>query len=206
MKKFLKFAALFSLSFCTILFAACSPTTPPDNFTVSAHVAKVEGLSVGVSQTTTKFEFDEIDNEAGKTEGRVNLFGHLGELDMISITVSGEISKVDADEHAVFVEAGGGYYTDYFELRIKLPSGATKYGVIHGLPEIDLTDMDDMLVNGYFVVHVQWLLLGADGWQFNGNTTTNDGFMAFAFADANDQIVQRYFIRTINQLTFVEQA
>lgn len=181
------------------------------NWGVNASIAKVPGITVTVDPMTTKKLFS-LDN--GDSEARVNQFAKYGELDQITINVSGEVSRADCIENAQPRDSQGNaiegdavvnYYTDFFQFKLRLPENATKLGVSDGLPAKPVAEIEN-IENGYLIENVQWLLGGADqtNWSICGNATTNDGYFYYAFYNDEDELVAQYFVRVVYDVTFVD--
>ena len=174
---------------------------------VSERIANIGGITVVLGENTT------VDGK--DLASRNELYGNLGELKQINITVSGTVSRAECDEKAIPMNAGEiveddaspiGYYTDFFEMKILVPEGATKYGYIDGNPqkldqEIGLVDE-----NGYFSESVQWLLGAADksSWNTCGKADTQDGYFYYKFLNDSDEIVDQFFVRVVYDVTFVD--
>ena len=191
---------------CLFLLTACGGDDPRAKADVNN--AKVDGITVTVNETTKK-TFTEEDG------ARFTQFGKYGELDQISVTVSGTVSKADCTENATAMDANGNvieagsetpvsYYTDFFTLYLLVPEGATQYGVSDGLPAGPVEELGEVK-DGYVAVETQWLLNSAtDGWQICGNTTTNDGYFYYSFNDAEGEVVEEFFVRVAYDVTFVD--
>lgn len=193
------------------LFAmtACGETPKPD-VKVSTSLAKIDGISVTVGETTTK-EFVEGED----SEGRVNLYGDLGELKQYTINVSGEVSIAECNEKAIAMNDGNvveddstpiGYYTDFFEMKFLAPEGATKVGYIDGNSQKLDTEIGTLDEDGYYTESVQWLLGNTDktNWNTCGNADTQDGYFYFKFLNDEDKIVDHFFVKVVYDVEFVD--
>lgn len=196
------------LAVCSILFVACGSTP---NYQVDSSMAKVSGITVTVDQETTKKAFS---TENGDSEARVNQFGKYGELDQITVRVSGEVSRADCVENAQAKDANGNdvtadtavnYYTDFFQFKLKINDDATKLEVSDGLPAKPIAEIENVK-DGYYVENVQWLLGDANqsNWQICGNATTNDGYFYYGFYNDADEVVAQYFVHVVYNVTFVD--
>lgn len=191
---------------CAFVLAACGKA----DFKVDANVAKVDGITVTVDKELTKKQFSTAN---GDSQGRVDQFGGLGELDQVTVRVSGTVSRADCDENAVARNAKGeevgtgeavSYYTDYFELKILVPKGATQYKTSDGLPARPVAELENVK-DGYYVENVQWLLGDANkaNWSICGVASTNDGYFYYAFLDDNGDVVKQFFVRVVYDVEFV---
>ena len=181
------------------------------DFQVDASIAKVDGVTVTVDKELTKKQFS-TDN--GDSQGRVDLYGELGELDQVTVRVSGTVSKADCDENALARNAQGeevgqgetvNYYIDYFELKILIPKDATQFKTTDGLPAKPVAELENT-ENGYVVENVQLLLGDANktSWSICGVASTNDGYFYYAFLDDNNEIVKQFFVRVVYDVEFVD--
>lgn len=196
------------VALCAVLFVACGDD--PAKFSVDGSIAEVSGITVKVDKDMTKKTFS-IEN--GDSVARVNQFAKYGELDLITIRVSGTVSKADCVENAQAKDANGddatasniNYYTDYFQFKLQLPKGATKLDVSDGLPAKPITEITN-IEDGYLVEKVQWLLgdATATNWSICGNATTNDGYFYYGFYnDTDEEPVAEYFVRVVYDVEFV---
>lgn len=195
---------------CAVLFVACGGNK--DNYSVDASIANVDGITVTVDKDTTKKAFSTAN---GDSEARVNQFAKYGELDQITIRVSGTVSRADCVENASARDGNGdpvaeggvvNYYTDFFEFKLKIADDATKLDVADGLPAQPISEIENVK-DGYMVEKVQWLLGDANqsNWQICGNATTNDGYFYYGFYnDTDEEPVAEYFVRVVYDVEFVD--
>lgn len=191
---------------CMFLLAACGGKA---DFKVDASIAKVDGITVTLDKELTKKEFS-TDN--GDSQSRVDTFGDLGELDLVTIRVSGTVSRADCDENATAMNAEGDvvaegetvvYYTDVFELKMLVPKDATKYYTKDGLPAKEIAELENV-EDGYIVEKVQWLLGDANKtWNICGSADTNDGYFYYSFLNDSDEVVKEFFVRVVYDVEFV---
>ncbi len=191
---------------CMFLLSACGKA----DFKADASIAKVSGITVSVDDEIVKKQFSTAN---GDSAGRVAKYEGYGELDQVTINVSGTVSRADCEANALARNANGdpvgadeavNYYTDYFEFSMLIPDGATKYKVDDGLPAKDIAELDNV-EKGYVVENVQWLLGGADktGWSICGVADTNDGYFYYAFLNNSDEVVKEFFVRVVYDVEFV---
>lgn len=191
---------------CLMLFTACGEK---DEAKVDASIAKVDGITVTLNETTKK-QFTAKDDSAARFEQ----FGKYGELDQINIKVSGTVSKADCAKNATAMDATGtpvseskqpvNYYTDFFQLSLLIPEGATQFATSDGLPAKPVSDIEN-IKDGYVIENVQWLLADANGenWNICGNATTKDGYFYYQFLDDNNEVVDEFFVHVVYDVDFV---
>lgn len=213
-KKILTILACFVFVFVGgFALTACGdeeePTPQPaPEVMVSESIAQIDGITVALGENTTKKFEDGVD-----LANRVSLYGSLGELKQINVTVSGTVSRAECDEKAIAMNDGNvveddsavGYYTDFFEMRFLVPEGATKVGFIDGNSQ-KLDQEIGNVENGYYAESVQWLLGTADksSWNTCGNADTQDGYFYYKFLNDSDEIVDQFFVCVTYDVTFVD--
>lgn len=182
------------------------------DYKINTSVTKVQGVNITLDNNVGKKLFS---TENGDSESRVNQFAKYGELDVVTINVTGTVSIENCVQYATAMDANGNpvtsnesevnYYTDFFELSMKIPADATKYQVSDGLPAKDIAELENVK-DGYVVENTQWLLGGADktGWTICGTATTNDGYFYYAFLDDNDEVVKEFFVRVVYDVEFTD--
>ena len=96
------------------------------------------------------------------------------------------------------------YYTDFFQLSLLIPEGATQFATSDGLPAKPVSDIEN-IKDGYVIENVQWLLADANGenWNICGNATTNDGYFYYKFLDDNNKVVDEFFVHVVYDVDFV---
>lgn len=195
---------IVGILFCVFAFVGCGAPT----YKVDGSVAKVQGVTFSVSQELGKKQFGETDSAA-----RQEKFGTETEYDVITFSVKGTVKESDCAKNATACDSDGNvvdgegvvnYYTDYFEMSIKIPENVKKIATIDGLPAKGIEELGDRVKDGYYVEKVQWLLGGADktGWTICGNAETKDGFFKTEFLDKNDEVVATYLVRVVYDVTF----
>lgn len=208
LKNFAKTMLVFAFIVpCMILLSACGKS----EFKVDASVAKVGGITVKLDKELTKKQFS-TDN--GDSAGRVSKYGDLGELDQVTVRVGGTVSVADCLENATGMNETDGvvtgdqvatYYTDFFELKMLIPDGATQFKVDDGLPAKPVSELENT-EGDYVVEKVQWLLSDANqsSWNICGVADTNDGYFYYAFLDDNAEVVKQFFVRVVYDVEFVD--
>ena len=196
-------AAMFALT-------ACGGSNPKAEVKVSTSLAEIDGISVSVGEKTTKEFVEGVD-----AEGRVALYGNLGELTQYTIYVSGTVSIAECNEKAIAMNDGNvvedastpiGYYTDFFEMKFLVPEGATKVGFIDGNSQKIDSEIGNVDSDGYYSESVQWLLGTADkaSWNTCGNAETQDGYFYYKFLNDENEIVDQFFVRVVYDVEFVD--
>ena len=192
---------------CLLLLTACGGGKPEAK--VDASIANVEGITVTLEKTTRK-EFKEGEDSAT----RVEQFAQYGELDQINVLVSGTVSKADCDANATAMDSEGNpvvdgsdtpinYYTDFFELQLLIPDGATMFLASDGLPAKPVAEIENV-ENGYVIVETQWLLGNPGSWNICGNAETQDGYFYYSFIDDSGEVVDEFFVRVAYDVEFVD--
>ncbi len=179
---------------------------------VSTNDTKVAGITVKLNKTTTKEFVEGVDSSS-----RVDLYGALGELKQYNVSVEGTVSIADCNENAIAMNDGNvveddvtpvGYYTDFFELELLVPEGATKVGFIDGNSLKLDSEIDNVDKDGYYTENVQWLLGTADksSWSICGNAETNDGYFYYKFLNDENKIIDQFFVCVTYDVEFVSEV
>ena len=201
--------ALFIIIATSFAMTACGEDPVKPEIKVSASQANIEGISATVGKTETK-KFVEGEDLAS----RVNLYSNLGELKEYNVTIAGTVSKSECDEKAIAMNDGNviedestpvGYYTDFFQIKILVPEGATQVGFIDGNSQKLDEEISGVDKDGYYTIDVQWLLGDANKtfWNICGNAETNDGYFYYKFLNDNGEIIDQFFVCVNYDVNFV---
>lgn len=170
----------------------------------SNKVSQVNGVKVELNKSTQKVFILGQDSEE-----RVGKFGEFGKLTLINVSISGEFTKEHLGQALTGVKenADGSYimtnnadeieyYADLFQLKIRLPKGATKVNELNGKGAVKI-DTGKQVDDGYFYKNLIYIVGNKEKTEYKPFTDNqeDDKYYYLGFSDDNGKILSQMFIR-----------
>lgn len=175
-------------------------------------ITNIDGVTISITSTNEKKAFvHNIDNDL-----LIERFGELGELSTIEVSLEGTVSisslptnatamvKENGNSHVKAINEVASYYTDFFILKIKMPTTAKKINNLDGNGPRTI-DTSNSVKDGFYIHKIEWLFgdVTASNWSIAGDTSTNENYLYIGFIDEANETIAQYFVHIQYNISFV---
>lgn len=208
-KHFIPVTICLTLIF-SLLLSGCDNNVginPEITTSLSSSATNTSSLTISNNITPSKIAF------ADNLPELKSAFGNKT-YDFFTICISGIVNKNDVYINAIPTKNNDetlypsddqsllAYYTDYFQLAIKVPSNIKTIKQIdqsQAPQEIDI----NRLMNGYYYLNLKWLNLSADKTQLKAFEYDNNNYYLIEFFNSENQIYSSMIVKIIIDIIFV---
>ena len=194
----------------SILFVACNdeqPRATAIEADLSASATKTANLTISANKNPSKIAFNEDLSELNAAFGSST-------YDFYTLTLCGIVDLNDIFINSIPTKENGqtwlssdapellSYYTDYFTLKIKVPSDVKtiKIGQTNSVMEqIDA----NRLIEGYYYLNFKWLNLSANKQTATAYSYPNNNFVLIEFYNSENNKYVSLILKIILDLIFV---